>query len=152
MKKSRRAVWIVSASVVLVLSLGGCLWGSNPEHVAKLTELESRIEKLAIENADAYKRFQEGTLTSAEFKSLVDANIAEAQSLRDEVKKLQDAGITVQDALAVGAAGGVIGRTLLHGGQVAAGALPPPWGPILSGVLGLLLGGSKSKEPKKDNV
>lgn len=127
-----------------VLCLSGCIDGSDPERVAKLIELEARIEKLAAENLEAIEKYKAGTLTAAEFKTLADANISESKALRDEVSALKNAGITVEDALMVGAAGGVVGRTLIHGGQLAVGFLPPPWGPALAGLFALLLGGSKT--------
>lgn len=146
----KKASWFVGVPIVVsALVLSGCIFKQMSEEQAKaVAEVRVELDDLAAKNLDLVKQFQAGTLTVAQFNEAIAANAASVKILES---KLQVEGMSKEEVLIWGAAGGTVARTALHGAArflPIASAIPGlGWLGWLSPILTMVLQ-SESKKKK----
>lgn len=131
----------------------GCLSSEiSPEAQAQIDAANARVEQLITYNTELVDKFNDGTLTSGEFKEAIDENSKALADAKVELEGALGSGASALDLLLYGGLGGVVGRTAVHAAGGLASMVPGPWGLLISTLCTGLLGGSSGKKKKVEVV
>lgn len=133
-------------AVVLVglVVLVGC--GLTEQQQERMDKIVTDNMKLKDDLAKLYERAKTGQASPGEIADGVARLTHQIETNLDEIGKIRKEGATTWGI--IGAVAGTFGRSVLHLGNAASGAIPG--GGLLSSVLTLLLGGSQG--PKKSGA
>ncbi len=154
MREAIDGLWkAVLLGAVFVVIFAGCISGKQPSDDQKkeIDVIRAELMALAEKNKATVAKYQDGTLTAAEFNAALAENTEAAKRLETKVETLQAQGVTAGDAIMYGALSGAASRTLLHGAVrvlPAVGALPGlGWLNFLAPLMTFFLQSESKKKP-----
>ncbi len=136
----KQIISAIAIAAILVLGVGGCAQ-LTAEQKARIEEISKKNETLAGELSVLYTQARQGVADPAEIVVAIQ-KVNEAMAANyAEIKKIQAEG---EATSWIAGAVGLFGRSALH--LVTKIPLPGPLGMILQMGMGILLGGSETKQ------